>query len=498
MTDLSRGLSALANSREAYKTADKYYRGTVDEYFSSNRIAAALSNGKRFYLNYSKVPVDARADRIEIAAVTVPEDDRLTEILQTEVWDRNDLLLRQSQVHKTALSLGDAYLGVWPGEDEGTVTITFQSPLGTRVLYSPDNPLEPEFAIKVWGEGGDVWRANLYYADRVEKYVSMQGPGKDDNWVEYTEEDAVWPIANPFDEVPIFHFAAHGFPYGVPVHIDAYGPQDAILKLNNLEMAVSEYASFPQRWALTQVDATDGGVDPFGDDFDVTTNGEQVTPQSGTTRVKGGPGEMQVFENIKQVGEFGTADPQKLLALMEFQIRAMAQTTSTPLHFFNPTAGTPSGESLRRAEAPLVKSVDDLKTGFTRPWSRALTFALKILGYQAKVDVRWTQTQSVNDKEAWDTAKAKLDAGIPKEQVYAEMGYTAEQIAAWTEPEATPTASATPDIKAQADAMGILIRAGVEPERAAELVGLQNVEFTGAVPTSLRLPTSEASGLEEQ
>jgi hypothetical protein len=43
--------------------------------------------------------------------------------------------------------------------------------------------------------------------------------------------------------------------------------------------------------------------------------------------------------------------------------------------------------------------------------------------------------------------------------------------------------------------MGVLIRAGVDPEDAAKQVGL-DVNFTGAVPVSLRQPTAEAAKLE--
>ncbi len=52
-------------------------------------------------------------------------------------------------------------------------------------------------------------------------------------------------------------------------------------------------------------------------------------------------------------------------------------------------------------------------------------------------------------------------------------------------------------MKAKADAMGVLIRAGVDPESAADEVGLSGVEFTGAVPTSLRLPEPAAAQLEQ-
>lgn len=44
--------------------------------------------------------------------------------------------------------------------------------------------------------------------------------------------------------------------------------------------------------------------------------------------------------------------------------------------------------------------------------------------------------------------------------------------------------------------MGVLIRSGVAPESAAAQVGLDNIEFTGAVPVSLRLPEADATKLE--
>lgn len=52
-------------------------------------------------------------------------------------------------------------------------------------------------------------------------------------------------------------------------------------------------------------------------------------------------------------------------------------------------------------------------------------------------------------------------------------------------------------VKAQADAMGVLIRAGVDPDDAAARVGLSGVQFSGAVPTSLRMPQSDAQRLED-
>lgn len=46
-------------------------------------------------------------------------------------------------------------------------------------------------------------------------------------------------------------------------------------------------------------------------------------------------------------------------------------------------------------------------------------------------------------------------------------------------------------MKARFDALGVAIRAGVDPEDAARRVGLPGVKFTGGVPVSLRMPGDE-------
>ncbi len=54
------------------------------------------------------------------------------------------------------------------------------------------------------------------------------------------------------------------------------------------------------------------------------------------------------------------------------------------------------------------------------------------------------------------------------------------------------------EMKAKFDALGVAIRAGVEPLSAAALLGLTGLKFTGATPVALRLPESQAANLEEK
>lgn len=52
-------------------------------------------------------------------------------------------------------------------------------------------------------------------------------------------------------------------------------------------------------------------------------------------------------------------------------------------------------------------------------------------------------------------------------------------------------------MKTRFDALGVAIRAGVDPDNAATMLGLDGVQFTGAIPASLRPLERDASGLED-
>lgn len=61
-----------------------------------------------------------------------------------------------------------------------------------------------------------------------------------------------------------------------------------------------------------------------------------------------------------------------------------------------------------------------------------------------------------------------------------------------------PTTFSGGDLKASFDALGVAIRAGVDPQSAASILGLQDVRFTGAVPVSLRMPQNDADDLGDK
>ncbi|MEZ5152114.1 phage portal protein [Rhodococcus zopfii] len=55
-----------------------------------------------------------------------------------------------------------------------------------------------------------------------------------------------------------------------------------------------------------------------------------------------------------------------------------------------------------------------------------------------------------------------------------------------------------PSVKEQADALGVLVRAGADPDAAATYTGFEGLPFTGAIPVSLRPKVDDAAKLEDK
>lgn len=447
MSDLTVAVEEVAHCGVSYERARRYYEGTVDELHANSHIKRLLehsSNG--FKLNYARRTVDAVLDRLKIASVSVADSPELTARLIDDIWDPSRMGRKAKLVHRTALVCGDSYLLIWDGEDEGTVRMWEQDPELMRVYYDPEYPGVKSHAAKVWrwaaGPDDERTRVNLYYPDRVERYVTKVGCAgdKDDDFEQFTDEEGeAWPIPNPYGEVPVFHFRTDD-PYGRPEHRDAYGPQNAINKLMATLMSNVDYVGYPQRYVLRLAgelgDSSD--VDPD----DVTAPGSQ----SSESNLVAGPGSVWDLMGVSGIGQLDAADPAGLLHQLEAAVDAMATTTVTPARFMNAMTDVPSGEALRAAEAPLVEKIKDRQTWFGEEWRDALSFALRVVGVEvASVLVEWYQPTIANDNDSWDVAAKKHSLGVPMDVIWQEAGYRPEQYDTWTEPDVPVPNEGEPD-----------------------------------------------------
>ena len=440
--DLMYGIEELKEARPAYDQAALYYDGKVPEVFTSTRIRRALrAHDIDFDLNFAKTPVDAVTDRLEIAAIT-GQDDNTTALIST-IWQDNQLDLEMPDLFRRAGEYGDAYLMVLPVEDETgkvlRVEMFYNSPQTVRVIYSEDNPRRKAYTIKRWCEDR-YQRAELYYDDHTERWTTgLNSDGcKPADWLHWPadpEDPESWRIDHEWNEQPVFHFRTDR-PYGLPEHYGAYGPQNAITKLQSTRMGTVDYQGFPQRYALTDTATTDtSDLEPgdFDDgDWPLDENGAGPSDSGDDSSLKAGPGELMLLRGFKQVGQFDAANPQVFLDPILFNVRAMAQITTTPLHLFDPSGEQPSGQSVRAQDAPFTRKVGNRQLSYGATLREAIAFALRRLGVEDPVvTVHWAPAETVDDAEGWQTVKAKIDAGVPRRQALMEAGYRAEQVDAW-------------------------------------------------------------------
>jgi hypothetical protein len=421
--DMKKAIDTIRDRRNYYLTAEAYYEGSVGEVFSNAKWYKLLTANKNdFRFNFARTVVDSVLNRLEINNITAMTEQANSKI--GDIWQMNDLQIDADEIHRRALVYGDCYSIVWT-DVNGNITVDYNSPLTTIMIYDDENPRTKKFAAKLWQteDPNDytkkIARLNMYYPDRIEKF---QMSGEIENVVSAGGFMLIDTVENPWGEVPVFHFRTSK-QYGRPEHIDAYGPQDAINKLIITHMNTVDYQGAPQRYALSG-----GGNSAEFEDFD-----EESTENS-LGALKNGPGELWYLKGVSKVGEFAPADHKVFTEPVRDFVRSMASITNTPLHYFEKTGNVPSGEGLRTAEAPLLKKVEDRQITFGSTWADMFRFILQIDNEaEPNVEIKWRAVESMDSLDAWEVAVKKRVVGVSLEQVLIEMGYDveiAQQIAA--------------------------------------------------------------------
>lgn len=451
---------SLEANRPVYERADSFYDGTVSEFHASPRVKRLLAKyGLREMdnFNFAHIPVDAVADKLYLNALTSGDDN--ADALIEDLWDVNELGLEAPILHRNVCKFGDAYMFVWPsadadGQDITGVDMIVEDPLTVRVFYDLVNPRKKSFAIKSWCEGSTsdrVTYAFLYYPDRVERWVhkgrvsKASKPGQD-KWEPYTADGQDSVIENPLGFVPFYHFRTDR-PYGVPEHINAYGPQLTLNKLVTSHVSSIDYQSFPQRYSLAETGTAgpnyqQGEVDPFSPE-DAFSDPESMNTAS---QLEADPGTVWDFQNTKAVGQFEAAAAAVFLEPFDRYLKAMSQTTSTPFHEFDSTGDAVSGESRRRTNEAFYSKVcaRQMSLGFT--WGQLFVDVIGFLGVDVqRVDAVWRPVVVADTKADLDALMVKRSLGVPDDVLLVEAGYARSQVDEWMTRSSAP-ASNTPAV----------------------------------------------------
>lgn len=425
--DIDWALKSLLSRASDYKRARDYYEGRQPLQFATEKFSEAFGGLFRAFAdNVCGVVVETPADRLQVAGFTIAgkgegqQDGKPTPVEDTmrEIWRRNRMNKRAGEVHLDAVADGDAYVIVWPDADSFPVFYPNRGGCVT-VRYDEEQPGYIVRAAKIWKAEDDHTRLTLYYRDRIEKYRSRdreQGGAADraSAYEEYDVEGESWPLPNPYDKVPVFHFAnrASVGSMGRPEHSDAMPLQDANNKTIADMIVAMEFAAIKQRWATGLAEGSDPKMKPGG--------------------------LWAVDTSDTKFGEFSETDITRFLTISEGFVRKIARATHTPIHYFFGEGAWPSGAALTKAEAPLNAKVEKKQVGFGNVWGDVMRFGLEIVGVKnADPEPVWRDATPKDGRETAEVGEIKRRLGVSRDQVLREIGYEAAEIEKFEEERAT-------------------------------------------------------------
>lgn len=427
VSDIQWALDAFHAKSKSYQYARNYYDGKHELAFASEKLSSTFGRlFKAFSDNLMPTVVETVKDRLKLDGFTIAGSKRADGTVQPqsqpeidEIWRRNRLLVRANQVHLDSLIEGDSYVIVWPNAKDDDFPTFYPNQAQSVVIdYDDEQPGYIVRAAKTYPMKDKRIRLRLYFRDRIETYVTQNRaegglPDRASLFVPYLVEGEPWPIPNPYDKVPVFHFGNRvsiGM-LGCSELKEAMPLQDALNKSIADMLVAGEFYAVPQRWVTGLED-------------------EDVIKDARRRFAIASGGLWATTDEKAKFGEFSAADISKFITVSETFRKEIARVSRTPLHFFALEGEFPSGESMKTAESPLLSKVKDRQEAWGAVWGDAMRFALTIAG-QANLEpeAKWLDTTPRNDSEQISNAGIKVSQlQIPYEQVWREMGYSEEQI----------------------------------------------------------------------
>ncbi|MBL8180252.1 MAG: phage portal protein [Blastocatellia bacterium] len=417
---LERLLARLRENGVRAAKYERYYDGRHDLRFATEKFANTFGElFREFALNLCPVVCDAIRDKLRITGFSAERSETGDIDASTRsVAIRTRLHTVANQVHKEALKTGDGYAIVWP-DSRGHARIYAQNASNIAVEYAQDEPGRIIAAIKWWIDENKYARANMFFDDRIERYVSRS---KTEGYLPAMKDlvavaDGVTP--NPFGVVPVFHFANNADIGGRGrSELEAVIPIQDGLNKSSLDMLVAmEFAAFRQRWAT-------------GIEVEYSADGKAITPF--TTGIDS---LWIAGDSAAKFGDFEAARLDQFLKVKDSFRADIASVSATPLHYFLQEANNfPSGESLRQASARFTAKVRDRQTAFGEVWAEVMAFALRAEGRgDASLITQWEDPAPLSEREKLKNLLLKKQLGIDDQGALTEAGYgasDAEEMAA--------------------------------------------------------------------
>lgn len=371
----------------------------------------------RSLANVCPLVVDTVAERLSIDGFDAA-DGRTADAI-AGWWDECDLDAHQDNVHLSALRDGDGYLIVeWDAEDERPAF--YHEPAddgynGAGIVYASDRR-RPLYGYKRWRveEGADVGaqRLNLYFPDRVEKYIT----GRAGAWTPYSDPGEPWPA--PWVD-------AAGQPLGVPVIHFPTNPNGNDYGTSELESVIPLQRVLTSLWIdlLAAADAT--GFQLATLTGDIPSEDMINAPRS-------------IWYSANPAAVFGTIPPGDLSLIVEAMrhtVMSIANITRMPLTLFQDTKAVASADTIVASERSLIAKVNDRAKAYGLAWREAMRTAVALHNAfgprptlnDAGIRPRWASFEQVDNlalqSRRQAVAAGHLANGLGLEASYRAAGY---------------------------------------------------------------------------
>jgi hypothetical protein len=448
------------------RTYRSYYEGDPPTLMTDRQAEYLnLARNKSVGVNVCAVVVDALSERLEVTGFTVARkkqqaNDDTTDAASDPVktlgelldgwWQDNRMDGVQGWVHTAAARDAEAFVVVEYDKDEGRPVIchdyAYDGTSGVKVHMKPGTYNRVAFASKRWVEtnsiGESITRLNLYFPNRIEKWVNKAQSGyKEAFWLPLETDDTVLvglkdDLGNTYQAAVSWWTddgTASGKPLGVPVipfvnrddgtgrgisELDNALPvQDAINKTFLDLMAAADMTGWQMYYNTGK--QPDGGWKVYPGAM------LNIAPHNDT--------------QAATVGVLSAGDLSQLISLWHSLIAFLSGITGTPQSRFSPAAIQPSEGTQQQEEGALIAKVKDRQKTWGNAWEDVMRMAYKVaeaFGEEAlppieglTISTAWADAIPRNETNHLGALAIKADKlAVPLEQLWSEAGYDAGQI----------------------------------------------------------------------
>ena len=459
--------------------------------------------------NYLPLIVSTQQQQLQVEGYRSADDG--TSLAAWGCWQANGFDRRQGPVIRAALEHGLSYVVVLPG----TPRAVMRGVSARRMIAVYDDPVADDWPVMALEVGRTMpnGEQTLRLYDEVQVHTVVHRTRHDDGAQRF-EHQRVGQHA--LGVCPVVRFASGIDLEGRSIgEVEPLIPQQDRINQTTFDLLMAQtFGAFNVRaFAGTSSDDDELGEDATAEDRAAAEQARRARQfELSVDRFL----ELPDGATLQQLS--GTPlDP--FINAFDSAVRSLIAVSQTAPHHLLGQQVNLSAEALAAAEAGSMRKGDAHQHEFGEAWEQVLRLSARAENSEDPGDSGQVVWRDLGSRSLAQTADAltKLASpqglAMPREFLWSKVpGVTQTDVVELKrlarEADSTAalamvigSAEAGPidptEIKAKADALGVLIRAGATFESAAAIVGLAGLQGTGAVPTTLRQPESAAGALEE-